>query len=109
MALPKKNPRHAHEMVASVARGICDNMYETAMSDNALRKAWKAKHPGMNEAALLAAFMGRFLESCLPAARATLTAMLREPYNDDLKQNIADALILDASLRNPGAPNATRH
>lgn len=93
-----KQPVHAHRTVAEQANELCNVLYDELMSNNTLRNAWRAQHPGMAERGLRRAFLRRNIAKCLPAARATLAGMLTLPIDEDLKESILEALILDKTL-----------
>ncbi len=90
---------HCHRRVTDVAREAAAELYEGTMRDNLVRGAWKAQHPGLSEAGLLAAFVKRFWPGCIPFARATMARLLAAPTIDpSLKEEIMDALALDNTL-----------
>ncbi len=97
---------HAHVQVADTARGIAQALYERLMGDNALRAAWKKQNPGASEKQLVSRFVTANVAKCLPMARATLALLLRSSSDDRLKERVAEALILDASLMKGRAPGA---
>ena len=89
----------AHKMVADVAKGIAEDLYETMMGDDFARSKWKRLHPGMGEKGLIKAFVKKYLPACLTPARTALTGLLTKPHIDEeSKERIIEALILDASL-----------
>jgi hypothetical protein len=78
---------------------MCLAVYEKLMKDNAVRAAWKAKHPGAGEIGLQAAFVKRFLSVYVEQARAVLAGMLTQStYSDVDKDRIHDILVKDKSL-----------
>ncbi len=96
---------HAHQLVANTAMEMANVLYDQMMEDNAMYKAWKDKYyaPTHNISPKAAKFLrDKFVElywaSCITPARATLAAMLTGPYDDDYKQEIDRALILDMTL-----------
>lgn len=93
-----KLPIHAHKLVAENANELCNVIYDNVMSSNAIRAEWKRQHPGLSEKGLRNAFLKKNVALCLPAARATLAGMLSLPYDESLKDEILEALVLDKSL-----------
>ena len=96
---------HAHTLVANTAMELCNALYDQMMSDNAMYKAWRDKYyaPTHNISPKAAKFLrDKFIElywaSCIKPARATLAAMLNGPYDEDYKQTIHSALVLDHTL-----------
>lgn len=99
---------HVHELVASVAVNAAAELYETLMGDNVMYDAWKKRHPGMSSKALGRKFISDNWGKCIPVARATLAAMLRNPtISLDYKESIVEALALDSSLMKGRAQPAT--
>jgi hypothetical protein len=90
---------HAHKLVAKIAEEAAKELYEVVMGDNVIRAEWKRQNPGLNEKMLIAKFVKKNLAKCIPFARATLTRMLTVTVDEGLKEEILDALVLDASLR----------
>ena len=96
---------HAHQLVANTAMEMANVLYDDMMGDDVIYKAWREKHGvvGANISPRNAKFLrDKFVEtywaSCITPARATLAAMLNGPYDDDYKQNIHKALVLDHTL-----------
>lgn len=93
-----KNGIYCHEMVAETAREFANELYDTVMSNNEVRSKWKESRPGMAEKALRKAFVKKNWQMCLVPARATLAALLARPIDENLKERIHEALLLDAVL-----------
>lgn len=89
---------HAHSMVSDTAREMALVMYETVMSNNAVRTEWLRRHPGLSEIGLQSAFVQRYWRRHVGAARATLAAMLRQPSHSAMHDQIHEALLLDNML-----------
>ena len=99
MAKPPSTPAAAHKLVMSVAVNAAAELYETLMGDNLLYSAWKKQNPGASSKGLALRFIKKNWLSCVPVARATLAAMLRDPtISEEDKESIVEALALDASL-----------
>ena len=96
-----KAPRklHAHKMVVALALEMTMTSYENIMANNSVREEWKRRHPGKGEKGLQSAFAKKYLFQHVEPARAVLAGMLAQPYDDDCKAMIHEALVLDATLR----------
>lgn len=106
-----KTSLHAHKMVMLQAVELANAGYDNLMSNNAIYSEWKRKHPNMGPKALRAAFLKKYLFAHIEPARATLAGMLNLPIDPNLKNDIHEALVLDATLmrgrgrRLPGMEN----
>jgi hypothetical protein len=89
---------HCHEMIAETAKALAHEVYDALMQDQVSWKAWRGQNPGLGRKALEARFVAKYWGQSIPAARATLAAMLTGSLPDHLKDQIKDALILDATL-----------
>jgi len=89
---------HAHKLVYETARALAHELYDTLMQDQKYYLAWKAQNPSATSKELESRFVDRNVAKCLPTARATLAMMLRGPEDTPLKQQVFEALCLDASL-----------
>ena len=96
--MPPPRQLHAHKMVVALALEMTMTTYENIMSNNDVREAWKARHPGKGEKGLQAAFAKTYLFQHIDPARSTLAGMLALPYDDDCKRQIHEALVLDNTL-----------
>ena len=94
-----KRFRHAHPLVAKVAREIVGAMYAPLMQDNALYDLWKKQNPGCTSKQLEERFIAKNWGKGVEGARATLATMLSRPIDNREKEIIHEALVLDASLR----------
>lgn len=96
-----KKPRvsHAHELIVKTAKELCGAHYEELMKNDKLFAAWKAKHSEAAETALQGLFIEHYYPGYLEVARATLTGLLNTKLDPILKDQIADALIKDQTLR----------
>lgn len=86
--LPGKGA-HAHKLVAKTAQEIANEVYEQNASNN----DFYSKYPNRES----------YVSACWPlyltAARATLAQLLSTNIEENLKSEIHDALIRDATLR----------
>lgn len=90
---------HCHIMIAKVAQGITREMFDNLMHHNDLYATWRSHFPeGTPTATLEDEFVKKNWGAQIPAARATLARMLTQPIPDGLKNEITEALILDATL-----------
>ena len=89
---------HAHKLVAETAENMAHELYDVMMQDNEWYSVWKKCHPGLSVKGLETAFVRRNLTQLIPKARAILAAMLTGPYDDDMKDKIHEALLLDWTL-----------
>ena len=90
---------HCHKKIRKVAREAAALHYEMLMSSsNVVYQLWKKQHPGLSPKQLQAAFVNRHWGKCVPLARATLGALLREPIDDATKEEIIEILALDQTL-----------
>lgn len=100
---------NAHIMVAKVAQGIAEELYEVCMSNNDLYAYWKAMCPELEKPLLQKRFVELMVPHLLDAAVATLAKMLTGAASDVLKDQIADALIKDKALnRKPPIPQRSQ-
>lgn len=79
-----------HKVVAETAKGLCGAEYELNCSmSNDFYKAYPSQKQ----------YIRRHWKNMIPAARKTLVMMLKDnSISDILKDEIADALILDRAL-----------
>jgi hypothetical protein len=96
--LPNRPSSHAHFLIKETAEAMGHELYDTMMSDDLWYGLWKKKNPGLSRRALEELFVKNNLSKLLPQARATLAQMLRNSSDPVLKEQIYDALILDATL-----------
>lgn len=90
---------HCHFLIAETAMAMAHELYSMAMRDNKVYAEWKAQCPELTPGILEERFCELLWPRLLEQARATLTKMLSGPYDQVLKTQIADALILDNTLR----------
>ena len=83
------NQPHCHFLVKETAHKMAGALYEKMCSKS---DAFFSANP--SEQVFIAAFWGSLVED----ARATLVAMLRGAYPEELKEQIAAAIIADNSL-----------
>ena len=98
--MPKKmqNGAHCHLMVAKVAQDMTRVLYGAMMENNKLYAEWKRQHPGASARGLEDSFVKQYWPNAIAGARATLAHMLTLPGDEALKDQIAEALILDKQL-----------
>lgn len=89
---------HCHWRVAKVAKELCAETYELVMSKNEVFAEWKRQHPGTGAVGLENAFVKKNWSRFIPAARTTLTLLLRTPIDEKTKEEIMETLVLDATL-----------
>lgn len=90
---------HAHKLVAKTAVELCNELYDTVMSNNQVRAEWKRQNLDAPERLLRRRFIAKNAEKMIEAARTTLTLMLRGNLPEDQKEIILEALVLDNTLR----------
>jgi hypothetical protein len=102
-ASPERKQRrgmgHTHHQIAETAQAMAHELYDTVMENNQVREQWIKQNPECNAKELERRFVAKNWHKVVPAARATLAAMLSGPYDDAFKQKIHEVLVLDASLR----------
>lgn len=96
--VPGRPSAHAHWLVRNTAVEMAHELYDTLMADNEWYKTWKKQNPSLDRAELETRFVEKNLAGLLPQARATLAGMLRTTMDERLKEEIYQALILDATL-----------
>ena len=96
--VPPVQGGHCHKMIKATAQELAGAMYEELMADDFMFTAWKKKCRGMHAKNLQKRFIARYWGSCIPIARATLTTMLRGTLDEAVKEEIYEALCLDATL-----------
>ena len=97
--MPRK-VMHAHWRVAQLATEMAHNVYDELMMRNDWYTIWKKSHPNISSPQRLEnLWVKRNQHKFIAAARHTLAGMLALPYDSDLKDQIHEALVLDATLR----------
>lgn len=91
--------KHCHKMVAETAKGIAEAFVEFTMQDNEQFAALRAAHPDLTTEQTHKELSKRLWPQFIEQARATLAKMLAGPMEESLKEQIAQALILDNTLR----------
>lgn len=88
--MPKPKPRQvsAHQLVVKTAKDMAASLYEELAKDN----TWYRMNP--NQAVFVEMSHGSLIEQ----ARGILAKMLEGDYPEQMKLEIADALILDKQL-----------
>lgn len=80
---------HAHKLVAKTAMEMAEEIYER----NAANNEFYARYPDRAD------YVSKCWPLYLDAARATLAQLLSSNMDEELKSQIHDALIKDATLR----------
>lgn len=93
-----KSGAHCHKLIAETAINMTHELYGATMQNNVLFSRWKKRHPGLSPKGLERVFVNRYWAQSIEMARATLAHMLTLPAYEGLKDEISEALILDASL-----------
>lgn len=100
----------AHPLVFQTARDMAHALYNQLMLDNTCYAEWKKQCPELTPKELERRFVALLTPKLLLQARATLAHMLTLPYDEVLKEQIADALIKDRGLmRGRGRDQLTFH
>ncbi len=89
---------HAHWRVAALAKEMAHEVYDELMKRNDWYDLWKNAHPGLSSRGLENAFVSKNWHKFVEGARATLAGMLTQPYDEDLKNAIYEALVDDSTL-----------
>lgn len=91
---------HCHKMIRSAAIEMAAEIYAKIMGgDNELYAQWKKICPELNPVMLEIRMIEMLWPKLIPEARATLARLLTTTMAEDLKEEIADALVADATLR----------
>ena len=94
----KRNSAACHKMVREVAISMAHETYDSFMQNNVYYENWRKENPGLERKAYELVWVNRNWSRFIPAARATMGAMLAQPLDEGLKEQISEALILDATL-----------
>lgn len=94
--------RSCHKMLRTVAVEMAHEVYDDLMKDNSRYKHWKALCPDLSPEVCERLFVKQMWPHMVEQARATLTNMLTTNIAETLKDQIAEALIRDNSLRHHG-------
>lgn len=89
---------HCHILIAKVAQDNTRVLYGAMMENDVIYRKWKETHPGASPKGLEDAFVKKYWHKAVEGARATLAHMLTLPMDEGLKNQISEALILDATL-----------
>ena len=90
--------RPVHWRVRDIATEMGHVLYDHLMHEDDFYKEWIRQTPGLTAKEREAYFVHRNLSRLIPQARATLTTMMIETTDDALREDIYDALLLDATL-----------
>lgn len=77
---------------------MAHELYDTMMHQDVWYRMWKFQNPGLDRAQLEERFVDKNLSIMLPQARAVLAKMLANASDPKLKEEIYEALVLDATL-----------
>jgi len=91
--------KYCHEMVKATAQEMAGACFQELAKDNLRWARMKAMCPDLSTADTEKAFVAKLWPYLIEQARVTLAAMLSGPLADVLKDQIAEALVLDNELR----------
>lgn len=94
----KRNAAACHTMVRDTAVALAHECYDSFMQNNVYYESWQASNPGLRRDEYEKVWVNENWARFIPAARANLAAVLKQPLEQGLKDTIAEALILDATL-----------
>ena len=94
----KKTSAHCHHMVRDTAVAMAHECYDALMQRNDWYKAHREAHPGANSRGLERVWVNAHWGDFVEGARAVLAQSLRSPLPEPLKEQIAEALMLDNTL-----------
>ncbi len=105
---------NAHFMVAETAKAMAHELYDIVMTDNVAYASWKDICPELTPKLAEKKFVELLVPFLLDDAVTTLATMLRGSLPEVLKNQIADALMKDASLgrrvrKSPARQHLTIH
>lgn len=89
---------HCHVLIAETAKAMAREVYADTMRDNTLYVRWKKMCPELTPVLAEDKFVMLLWPHLIPQARSTLQSMLGGRLAETLKEQIYDALILDATL-----------
>ena len=84
--------------MVETAREIAHAKYAEIMRDDAWFGFWKKLNPGLDGKRLEERFVDLSVPGLLGAARAALAGLLRTSGNEELKETIYEAMVLDNTL-----------
>lgn len=96
---PGQKTKHAHKLVVETANEMAHELYDTMMQDDKWYTHWKTQYPGVSAKGLEYRFVQRNLPRLIEGARVVLAGMLAGPAPQVLKDQIYEALVLDATLK----------
>lgn len=100
--------KFAHPQVKDVAEALANEYYDRIMGDNRVYASWKEACPDLTPQKAREMFIRTATPRFLDQARATLAKLLGQPGNEALKEDIAEALIMDNTVRRPSAAGGSR-
>lgn len=102
----KPNAAATHKLVREVAVQMAHKAYAALMSRNEWYDALKRANPGVTSEWLEKGWVNEHWGDFVEAARATMAGMLAGPQDGPLKEQIAEALMLDSTLTRGRASGA---
>lgn len=96
--MKQRSGAHVHHMVRDTAVAMAHEAYDALMQRNDWYALHKSEHPGASAAGLEKAWVNDHWAQYIEGARSVMASMLAGPIPDTLKDQIAEALILDKSL-----------
>lgn len=91
---------HVHKMIRATAIEMAGKLYDDLMSQNpGLYAMWKRSCPDLTPVRCEAMWIELMWPKLIDKARATLAQLLTTNLNEELKNQISDALIADNQLR----------
>lgn len=94
----KKSGAHVHILIAKTAQDMTRELYDATMQNDVLYAEWRRQHPGASPKGLEESFVKKYWPAAIEPARATLAHLLTVLSDEGLRDQIADALILDKQL-----------
>lgn len=96
--MKKPSSAHCHFLLRDTAVEMAHEAYGALMKRNDWYALWKQSRPGLNVRALESRWVSEHWGDFIEGARAVLASMLERPIAEGLKDQIAEALILDNTL-----------
>ncbi len=97
-AMKRQRIAHAHSLVAETAQTMAHELFEKTMQDNGFYSEFLKNNPGRTLGELERMYTAKMWPVLVEQARATLAGMLAKPIDEDAKERIMEALVLDNSL-----------
>lgn len=90
---------HAHKMIVAVAKEMAHEVYDRVMRNNEVYDQWKKVCPELTRDLAVALFVDHLYPYLIEDARATLAGTLATNIDEDLKEQISEAIIRDTAFR----------